>query len=73
MKRVVLIAMAAGLAASMAAAAEEVAIEPKEKIVLFDGKTFDGWVCHLRGGLPSSSPCPGSGPGCRQARRGRTT
>lgn len=49
MKRVVLIAMAAGLAASVAAAAEEEAVEPKEKIVLFDGKTFNGWVRHLRG------------------------
>jgi len=50
MKRVVLIAMAAGLAAGLAAAAEEEAVEPKEKIVLFDGKTFNGWVRYLRGG-----------------------
>jgi len=50
MKRAVLIAMAVGLAASVAAAAEEEAVEPKEKTVLFDGKTFNGWVRHLRGG-----------------------
>jgi len=28
----------------------EKAIEPKEKTVLFDGKTFDGWFRYLRGG-----------------------
>jgi hypothetical protein len=50
MKRMVLIVVAAGLAASMAAAAEQEAVEPKAKVPLFDGKTFNGWVRHLRGG-----------------------
>ena len=37
------------LGASAAGGAEAKAIEPKEKISLFDGKTFDGWVRHIRG------------------------
>jgi len=46
----VLAAVAAALAAGVATAAEQEAVEPKEKVVLFDGKTFDGWVRILRGG-----------------------
>ncbi|MBL7223057.1 MAG: DUF1080 domain-containing protein [Candidatus Brocadiae bacterium] len=38
------------LCGGVLAAAEEEAIEPKEKIALFDGKSFDGWVRYLRGG-----------------------
>jgi hypothetical protein len=33
----------------LAGQAEE-AVQPKEKITLFDGESFDGWVRHLRGG-----------------------
>jgi len=29
---------------------QDKAIQPTEKIVLFDGKSFDGWVRHVRGG-----------------------
>jgi len=54
MKHAVLIVMAAvgtaALSASVMAAAEEEAVQPTERIVLFDGKTFDGWVRVLRGG-----------------------
>jgi len=39
----------AALAASLAPAAEEVAVEPAGKMALFDGKTFNGWVRILRG------------------------
>ena len=43
-------AMPAALAAEKPAQkAAEAPIEPKEKIVLFDGKSFDGWARHLRG------------------------
>ena len=38
------------LCGGVLAAAEEEAIEPKDKIALFDGKSFDGWVRYLRGG-----------------------
>ena len=37
------------LAPLPAAMGAEEATEPTEKTVLFDGKTFDGWVRHLRG------------------------
>jgi len=54
MRQMVLIIVAAVgtavLSASVMAAAEEEAVQPTEKIVLFDGKAFDGWVRHLRGG-----------------------
>ena len=52
MKRAVLmigIASVALLPLSPAGGAEK-AIEPTEKIVLFDGKTFDGWVRYLGSG-----------------------
>ncbi len=52
MKRVAWIAMCALLLGRpLAQAAEkEQAVEPKEKIALFDGKSFDGWFRFLRGG-----------------------
>lgn len=54
MKRTALVlgvACAVLIAAPVVTAAEKVqqVVEPKEKIVLFDGKTFDGWVRHIRG------------------------
>jgi len=53
-----LLLAAVGLAAACAALApaaekpeaEQAAVQPAAKLDLFDGKTFDGWVRHLRGG-----------------------
>ena len=52
MKRTLLIlAVTLGiLLSSVPTFGAEKAIEPKEKIVLFDGKSFEGWLRHLRGG-----------------------
>ncbi|MFP4058261.1 MAG: DUF1080 domain-containing protein [Candidatus Brocadiia bacterium] len=48
MRKALVLAAAVTFLATTAMAAEE-AIEPKEKIELFNGKNLEGWVVHLRG------------------------
>ncbi len=44
-----LLAVTSGVVfSSFAICSAEEAIEPKNKIVLFDGKSFDGWFRYLR-------------------------
>ncbi len=49
MRHVLVVGLACAMLASVAMAAEEEAIEPKETVVLFNGKDLEGWTVHLRG------------------------
>ncbi len=50
MRHVLVVGLACAMAmGAVACAAEEEAIEPKETIVLFNGKDLTGWHVHLRG------------------------
>ena len=47
-QKVILMGICAFVMTATLIGAAEKAIEPQEKIVLFDGKSFDGWIRHLR-------------------------
>jgi hypothetical protein len=47
-QKIILMGICAFVMSANLIGAAEKAIEPKEKIMLFDGKSFDGWIRHLR-------------------------